>query len=301
MKLKQSAIAMLSIAIFSMSAVASQEQHSEHEAPHTNLSDVAIKNAEITTAAAGAQEINVKQTMFGVIAPNNNNIVHVGAKYNGIVTSLPVNIGDTVELGQTLAVLENITTGTAFEVKSPIDGEVTARYTNIGEVVKQKPLFEILNPSSVWAEISAFPENIESLQESQTAYVYDLHHHKTVKGVVSYISPKMTGGHIARARVQLPNESGHWRPGMHVKADAVIDTFTAELAIHNDAIQRLEDKPVVFIQEGNRFEARNVKLGRTDGEFTEVLSGLERGERYVVENSYLIKADILKQGAGHSH
>jgi len=31
-----------------------------------------------------------------------------------------------------------------------------------------------------------------------------------------------------------------------------------------------------------------------------VLSGIENGESYVVENSYLIKADILKQGAGHS-
>jgi cobalt-zinc-cadmium efflux system membrane fusion protein len=301
MKLKQSVITMLSIVIFSMPAIASQEQHSEHEAPHTKLSDVAIKNAEITIAKAGSQEINVKQTMFGVIAPNNNNIVHVGAKYKGLVTSLPVNIGDVVKSGQTLAVVENVTTGTTFAVKSPINGEITERYTNIGEVVEQKPLFEILDPSSVWVELSAFPENIESLRENQVAFVYDLHHHKIVEGVVSYISPKMTGGHIARARVQLPNESGHWRPGMHVKADAITDVFAASLAVDNDAIQRLEDKTVVFVQEGNRFEARNVKLGRTDGQFTEVLSGLESGERYVVENSYLIKADILKQGAGHSH
>jgi cobalt-zinc-cadmium efflux system membrane fusion protein len=110
----------------------------------------------------------------------------------------------------------------------------------------------------------------------------------------------MTGGHIARARIELPNQSGHWRPGMHVKADVVTDSFNASLAINNDAVQRLDDNPVVFIKEGNRFEAREVELGRTDGEYTEVLSGIENGESYVVENSYLIKADILKQGAGHS-
>ncbi len=48
------------------------------------------------------------------------------------------------------------------------------------------------------------------------------------------------------------------------------------------------------MQEGNSFEPRPVELGRTDGQFTEILSGLKPGERYVVENSYLIKADIEK-------
>tara|TARA_R100000900_G_scaffold83619_1_gene65851 strand:- start:254 stop:1156 length:903 start_codon:yes stop_codon:yes gene_type:complete len=294
-------ITIICIASFSLPALAYEKEHEEHEAPHTNLSDAAIENAKLTLATASAQSIRVKQTIFGVITPNNNNIVHIGAKYKGIVTSLKANIGDDIKAGQTLAVVENVTTGTAFEVISPISGEVTARFTNVGEVVEQKPLFEVLDPSSVWVELSAFPENIESLEEEQTTYVYDLHHHKTVEGTVSYISPQMTGGHIARALIELPNQSGHWRPGMHVKADVVTDSFNASLAINNDAVQRLEDNPVVFIKEGNRFEAREVELGRTDGEYTEVLSGIENGESYVVENSYLIKADILKQGAGQSH
>ncbi|WP_224798355.1 efflux RND transporter periplasmic adaptor subunit [Idiomarina abyssalis] len=296
-----SVITLFCIAIFSLPVLAYEEKHAEHEVSHTNLSDAAIENAKLTLATASAQNLRVKQTIFGVIAPNNNNIVHIGAKYKGIVTSLKANIGDAIKAGQTLAVVENVTTGTAFEVISPISGEVTARFTNVGEVVEQKPLFEVLDPSSVWVELSAFPENIESLAEDQTAHVYDLHHHKTVEGTISYLSPQMTGGHIARARIELPNQSGHWRPGMHVKADVVTDSFNASLAINNDAVQRLDDNPVVFVKEGNRFEAREVELGRTDGEYTEVLSGIENGESYVVENSYLIKADILKQGAGHSH
>jgi acetyl/propionyl-CoA carboxylase alpha subunit len=43
------------------------------------------------------------------------------------------------------------------------------------------------------------------------------------------------------------------------------------------------------------------RLGRSDGRFTEVLAGLQAGDRYVVENSYLIKADIEKSGASHDH
>jgi cobalt-zinc-cadmium efflux system membrane fusion protein len=32
-----------------------------------------------------------------------------------------------------------------------------------------------------------------------------------------------------------------------------------------------------------------------------VLKGLKAGERYVTENSFLIKADIGKSGASHDH
>ncbi len=32
-----------------------------------------------------------------------------------------------------------------------------------------------------------------------------------------------------------------------------------------------------------------------------VLSGISLGDNYVVENSYLIKADIEKSGASHDH
>ena len=43
------------------------------------------------------------------------------------------------------------------------------------------------------------------------------------------------------------------------------------------------------------------KRRRSDGNLTEVLGGLQAGDRYVVENSYLIKADIEKSGASHDH
>ena len=44
-----------------------------------------------------------------------------------------------------------------------------------------------------------------------------------------------------------------------------------------------------------------VELGREAGEWAEVLGGIEPGTRYVVANSYAIKADIEKSGASHDH
>jgi cobalt-zinc-cadmium efflux system membrane fusion protein len=57
----------------------------------------------------------------------------------------------------------------------------------------------------------------------------------------------------------------------------------------------------VFEQVDNTYEVRMLELGETQGEWAEVLGGIEAGARYVTENSYLIKADVEKSGASHDH
>jgi cobalt-zinc-cadmium efflux system membrane fusion protein len=59
--------------------------------------------------------------------------------------------------------------------------------------------------------------------------------------------------------------------------------------------------PVVFAKYGNTFEVRMVELGESNGEYVEVLSGIKPGTEYVTENSFLLKADVLKDGASHDH
>ena len=66
-------------------------------------------------------------------------------------------------------------------------------------------------------------------------------------------------------------------------------------------MQSVFDFTVVFSQHGELYQARPLELGRRGGGFIEVLKGLKAGERYVTENSFLIKADILKSGASHDH
>ena len=67
------------------------------------------------------------------------------------------------------------------------------------------------------------------------------------------------------------------------------------------AVQEFNGKPSVFIKSGNVFEVHPVKLGAKNSEWVEVLEGLSPNSEYVTQNSYVIKADILKSGASHSH
>ena len=71
--------------------------------------------------------------------------------------------------------------------------------------------------------------------------------------------------------------------------------------VEKRALQSFRDWSVVFIQVGDTYEIRPLELGRGDRHVVEVLSGLSPGDHYVVENSYLLKADIEKSGASHDH
>ena len=205
-------------------------------------------------------------TLFGVIAPVADQVFRVSAPYSSIVETVHVNIGDTVIKGQKVAILRNNQTLQRYVVTSPADGEVTARRVNSGDRSDGGILVEITDLSQVWVELSAFPENIEKLALGQAVTVYDLHHHEVVQSTISYIAPVMTGGHIARARATIPNPDGHWRPGMHLKADVETAKRDVPLAIHNSALQTFREMPVVFARYGNTFEVRMVELGATTHE-----------------------------------
>ena len=76
---------------------------------------------------------------------------------------------------------------------------------------------------------------------------------------------------------------------------------TVPVAVKREGLQKFRDWDVVFVRVGNLFEARPLELGLKDGEWVEVLSGLNPGEKYATTNSFILKADVGKAGASHDH
>ncbi len=275
-------------------------QYASHEG-RSQLTERHQKQAQIRTEIAAKQTLEFTNTLFGVIETPENQIFNISAPYAGIVTKIHVNTGDKVKRGQTLLTIRNRSTLQDYSVKSPTDGEVSERLVNQGARADEQVLMSISDLSNVWVEMSAFPEDIEQLAIGQTVTVTDMHDHDQAQGKIEYIAPQMTAGHIARARVTIANPEGHWRPGMHVEASIATETVDAALAVEKIALQTFRDMDVVFAKYGNTFEVRMLELGKDDGRYVEVLSGLEPGTVYVTQNSYLLKADALKDGASHDH
>lgn len=286
------------------SNVHSDQGHPESEEEHadsTLISDQQILLSGIKTEAVKPFTLNITKTLYGSVTTPQDKAFRVFASYESLVKQVHVIEGQSVKKGQLLLTLFNKQNLQTYTLSSPSNGEVTKRFVNTGDHADENILLEITDLSNVWIELSAFPKDIETLNKDQEVWVYDMHQHKKSKGKIIYVAPIMTEGHIARARAILSNAQQHWRPGMHIKADISVDESNVPLAIKTSALQNLEGKSVVFVKEGNEFHSRPVVLGRSDSTHTEVISGLSVGDEYVSENSFVIKADIKKDGASHDH
>ena len=119
---------------------------------------------------------------------------------------------------------------------------------------------------------------------------------------LSYISPVGNADtQSALARATLPNDQARLKPGLFVTARLVLSAKQASVVVKNSAIQTLENRNVVFVRSGTKFEARDVELGARDPEQVEVLFGVADGDVYAGRNSFVVKAEIGKGSAAHEH
>lgn len=280
---------------------ASYHWHYDNFEGRSEISERLIKLSGIETEQASPQTLSISNALYGVITLPEDRQYRVNAPYPGIIESVQVKTGDKVKKGQVLVTVRNQATLQSYSITSPANGEVTQRNANAGDHSDMGNLLQISDLSRVWVELSMFPADIEQLRVGMPVRVNDLHQHASAEGTISYISPKMTAGHIARARAEISNAKGNWRPGMHINAEVMVEQYPAKLAVKRTAIQSFRDMPVVFVRYGNTFEVRMLTLGKQDADYVEVISGLKPGSEYVTTNSFLLKAEVLKAGATHDH
>lgn len=192
---------------------------------------------------------------------------------------------------------------TRYEIRSPIDGTVVEKHLSLGEAVKEDAnIFVIADLSTVWAEMTVYAKDLNTVKVGQKATVKAAALESQSSGTVFYVGALVgEQTRAAKARVLLPNPKGTWRPGLPVSIELVSGEVEVPVAVSAEAIQTVRDWTVVFGRYGDNFEARPVELGRSDGKFTEVINGLNAGEQYAAKNSFLIKADVGKSGASHDH
>lgn len=265
------------------------------------LNDRMLGLTGITTERATARVLKQKVHLFGVVAVDPSRQFSVQSPYNGQAQQVLVELGQQVSQGQVLAIIMNTSTLKTFPIKAPAAGVVTKRLVNAGQVVGSEPLFEVEDHSRVFVELSAFPSDISQLKTGQIVEVFDMHQAEKTQSTLSFVSPVMTDGHIARVRTVIDNTSGHWRPGMHVNADIITAEREVALAVRKNAVQSFRDMAVVFAKIGNTFEVRMLEFGSEDDDYIEVLGGLKPDTEYATENSFLLKADVEKDGASHDH
>jgi len=265
----------------------------------TSISPEIARRAGIATAEAGPNTIERSLNTYGKLTTSPQQTARVRARFPGVVTRVNVDLGDRVSGGDVLAEVESNESLQPYAVRAPIDGVVIERHISRGEMAGKKPLFKLADLTTLWAEFKIFPGQRAEVAAGQKVRLRAEGIDR--EGTIHHLLPAPGNAPYTLARAELDNADGLLTPGLLVAGDLVVETVEAPLAVDNRALQSFRDWTVVFIQVGDIYEIRPLELGRSDGEMTEVLSGLNPGDRYVVENSYLIKADIEKSGASHDH
>ena len=260
-------------------------------------------DAGIRVAPAAAGVVADEHEVQGLLTPIEGRIAKVMARFPGPIRALRANVGDRVRAGQVLATIESNLSLTNYTVTAPISGVVLARDASIGSVANEgMALYEIADLSELWVDLHIFGADAQHIRPGVPVTVTRMSDNVTAETVLERVLPgTATASQSTVARATIQNIDGLWRPGSAVKARITVEQQQATLRVPLAAVQDFRDWKVVFIRVGDTYEIRPVELGKRDATQVEILSGLKAGDQVVVEQSYLVKADIEKSGASHDH
>lgn len=291
----------LSISV-SQALAHSDHEHDEHEDENRNhvaiTSEMAVK-IELKTAIASEGVLHERIKLYGNIVADPLRLSHIQARYPGLIRSVKPSIGMRVKAGEVLATVESNESLREYPLLSPIDGTVVERHANAGEFTADRVLFSILDEQVLELHLQAFPADAAKVKNGQSIVIRADGQEATTK--IEYITPRHGETPTLEVHAPVDNSEGNWVPNQAVEGWVSVADTAVDLRVENRALQSFRDWQVVFIKVNDTYEIRPLELGRSDGIYTEVLGGLNAGDEYVVENAYVLKADLEKSGASHDH
>ena len=279
------------------------ESGHDEETGRTRIAAKIALDAGIRTAPVAAGTIADEHEVQGLLTPVEGRVATATARFPGPIRALRANVGDRVRAGQALATIESNLSLTAYTVSAPISGMVLARNASLGAIAGEgMALYEIADLSELWVDLHIFGADAQHIVAGAPVLVTRMSDGAIAQATLERVLPATaTASQSTVARATIRNEDGLWRPGSAVKARITVDLQPAALVVPLTALQTAGGNDAVYVRQGEEYAARAVEVGRRDAKRAEILSGLRAGEQVVVEQSFVVKADIEKSTAEHEH
>jgi len=177
---------------------------------------------------------------------------------------------------------------------APASGVVTERAVVQGQsVVTGEKLFTIADLSRVWVEADLRGADAASVRAGTRADIEITGlAGRSFTGRVEYVYPTVeTDARTTRARIAVGNAGGLLKPGMYATVRLSTPSRTT-LTVPTSAVVRTGERAFIFVDMGGgKLEPQNVELGASAGDYTEVLAGVEPGQRVVTSAQFLIDSE----------
>jgi Cu(I)/Ag(I) efflux system membrane fusion protein len=183
-----------------------------------------------------------------------------------------------------------------FTVQAPREGYVMELNVRQGMYVQPgDTIMSIVDLSRVWVEVDLFEGQIAWVEAGQKASM-DLPFSNTDRewtGEVDYVYPTMRAEtRTGRVRLAFENPDLALKPNMYASVEIAADPHRSALAVPTQSIIRTGDgKRVILALPEGRFRPAQVVTGLEVDGMTEIVDGLNEGERIVVSGQFLIDSE----------
>ena len=194
----------------------------------------------------------------------------------------------------------------ALTLYAPTTGIVLQKNVVQGQAIQAgQTIYKIADLSDVWVEVQLREQDAGTIRTGSAATVnLAAFPGRPLRGHVAYVYPTLEAqARTVTARIVLPNPERLLKPGMY--ATVTLSTAsTSALSVSASAVVNTVDRSIVFVDMGRgELMPHDVVIGRVAGEYAEVLSGLEPGQRVVTSAQFLLDsesnlAEVMKSMIG---
>jgi membrane fusion protein, heavy metal efflux system len=196
-----------------------------------------------------------------------------------------------------------------YVLKAPIAGIISKKDLVMGENVQlANQLFVIDQLDQLWLEFIVPSSEFSSIAPNQQIEFKSLQTGNSFKAQIQSLNTEadvQTGRLQVRAKVL--SDAAELRPNLMVNVQLQQQGSSQALRVLKSAIQKVEGKEIVFVASEHdkkiEFSPQPVVLGpvSSDGQWIEVKSGLNQGQQYAGQGSFLLKSELEKGEASHEH
>lgn len=230
----------------------------------TSLNELDNARNTLALAKANLEESKAKIQLAEIAvntAKTNLSYTKIIAPIDGVIVSVPVSEGQTVNANQSSPTIVQVADLSQVLIKFEIaEGDIAQ--VKVDQAVSFNTLAE---PNR------RYRTKIQSLDPALTKLTDNNYVEQSANNEAVY--------YYANAQVANPDQS--LRIGMTVQGKITIFEKHNVLLVPNSAIKKRQGKSVVDVLENGKSVERNIEIGISDGQSSEVLSGLNEGEQVI--------------------
>jgi multidrug efflux pump subunit AcrA (membrane-fusion protein) len=180
-------------------------------------------------------------------------------------------------------------------LRAPASGIVVEKNVVQGDrIMPGMTVYRIASLSRVWIEADVFEKDLALVAEGQSAVVtFEAFPGRTFAGRVTYVYPTVSmRSRTARIRLELPNPALELKPGMYASVDLLVPPSEPSTIVPRSAVIETGERALVFVRRADgMLHPREVVVGRTSGQLTQILEGVSPGEQVVSSAAFLVDAE----------